>query len=280
MSTNSHNYFDVLLTKSVYGTVTVILKGVILCLSDTDLYKERYTLYRSSTDHSELHLVCSGSNGDGYSRAQWAWTPHHHQQHKVIASAERSQPIIINVNGTNFRNRLVTSGKLFDGKDFSVRIVPVVFQDAGVYICFLESNIFPTIDLITVKVTAEPSDAVTEGDTVTLTCSVSNVTGSMRLVWINGDGKRVGEKTLTVEEKSLSLVIQKAERGRGNWRCVLFDQDLPWLFVPYQKPSGSLDISSFTDIRIITVLGYLVIKLAVALGLICCSWRMNRVRIS
>ncbi|XP_032872513.1 CD276 antigen homolog [Amblyraja radiata] len=158
---------------------------------------------------------------------------------KVIASAARSQPTIINVKGTNFGNRLVTSGKLYDGKDFNVRIVPVVFQDAGIYTCFLESIPFPTIDLITVKVTAEPSDAVTEGDNVTLTCSVSHDTGSMRLVWINGDGKRVGEKTLTEEEKSLSLVIQKAGRGRGNWRCVLFDQDLPRLFVPnYQKDSS------------------------------------------
>ncbi|XP_032871828.1 CD276 antigen homolog [Amblyraja radiata] len=89
------------------------------------------------------------------------------------------------------------------------------------------------------KVTAEPSDAVTEGDNVTLTCSVSHDIGSMRLVWINGDGKRVGEKTVTEEETSLSLVIQKAERGRGNWRCVLFHQDLPRLFVPnYQKDSS------------------------------------------
>lgn len=131
----------------MFGTVTVILKGVILCLSDTDLYKERYTLYRSSTDHSELHLDCS-SNGGNYSPAKWIWTPHRLQQLKLIASAERSQPIIINVNGTNFVNRLVTSGKLFDGKDFNVRIVPVVFQDAGVYVCDLEQSRFRTIDLV------------------------------------------------------------------------------------------------------------------------------------
>ncbi|XP_078267134.1 uncharacterized protein LOC144599772 [Rhinoraja longicauda] len=93
-----------------------------------------------------------------------------------------------------------------------------------------------------VPVTAEPSDAVTEGDNVTLTCSVSHVTESMRLVLINGDGKSVGEKTLNVEDKSQSLVIQKAERGRGNWRCGLFNKDLPRLFVPYyQEPSVSAE---------------------------------------
>ncbi|XP_032868261.1 uncharacterized protein LOC116966224 [Amblyraja radiata] len=202
-----------------------------------------YTLYRSSTGHSELHLVCSGSYGRNYASAQWTWSPRPLQQLKVIASAERSQPIITNVKGTNFVNRLVTSGKHFDGKDFNVRIVPVVFQDAGLYVCYLESNPFPTIDLITVKVTAEPSDAVTEGDNVTLTCSVSHVTGSMRLVWINGDGKRVGEKALTEEEKSPSLVIQKAERGRGNWRCVLFHQHLPRLFVPYYQKDSKINVT-------------------------------------
>ncbi|XP_055521589.1 CD276 antigen homolog [Leucoraja erinacea] len=157
----------------------------------------------------------------------------------------------------------------------------VTVEDGNLYVCEVRENgnILHTSngDFTVNTITAEPSDAVTEGDTVTLTCSVSHVIGSMRLVWINGDGKRVGEKTLTEEEKSLSLVIQKAERGRGNWRCVLFDQDLPRLFVPYYlEPSGSLDISSFTSIRIIIVLCYLVIKLAFALGLICCSWRMNR----
>ncbi|XP_032872262.1 uncharacterized protein LOC116969496 [Amblyraja radiata] len=251
--------------------------GNILHTSNTGFTVDKYlsyggyTLYRSSTGHSELHLVCSGSYGRNYSRAEWIWSPHHLQQWKVIASAERSQPIIItNVNGTNFVNRLVTSGKLFDGKDFNVRIVPVVFQDAGVYACYLERNLFSTIDLITVKVTAEPSDAVTEGDNVTLTCSVSHVIGSMRLFWINGDGKRVGEKALTVEEKSPSLVIQKAERGRGNWRCVMFDQHLPRLFVPYYQK----DNRNYTFIiRFVVIIGGLALLLVIVLAVV---WYQRR----
>ncbi|XP_055498695.1 uncharacterized protein LOC129701495 isoform X2 [Leucoraja erinacea] len=206
---------------------------------NTFLYKERCTLYRSNTDHSELHLVCSPSYI--YSTARWTWTSRRlQQQQKVIATAVGSQPI--NVNRTYFRNRLMTSVKHFNGKDFSLRIVPILFQDAGPYTCSIGTYPYLTIDLITVKVTAETSDAVTEGDTVTLTCSVSHVTESMRLVWINGDGKSVGEMSLTVEEKSQNLVIQKDERGRGNWRCGLFHQDLPRLFVPYyQEPRGCGD---------------------------------------
>ncbi|XP_078267303.1 uncharacterized protein LOC144599913 [Rhinoraja longicauda] len=122
-----------------------------------------------------------------------AWTSRRLQRYNVIATATASQPI--NVEGADFGNRLVTSAKPFDGKDFSVRIVPVLFQDAGCYRCFIVKGAsvkdegrspFLTVDLITVKVRALP------------------------------------------------------------------------------------------DIWIITVLGYLSIKLAVALGLICYSWKTHR----
>ncbi|XP_078267139.1 uncharacterized protein LOC144599776 [Rhinoraja longicauda] len=121
------------------------------------LYKQRYTVYRSSTDHSELHLVCYNTHGD--SSTVMAWTSRRLQRYNVIATATASQPI--NVEGADFGNRLVTSAKPFDGKDFSVRIVPVLFQDAGRYSCFLgnEASVnnegsrspFLTVDLITVK---------------------------------------------------------------------------------------------------------------------------------
>ncbi|XP_072120181.1 uncharacterized protein [Mobula birostris] len=199
----------------------------------TALYRKRYTLYRPSTDYSELHLVCY-SHSTYYSTAVWNWGSRQRQNHqKQIAAARYSEPI--SVNSIDFRNRLVTSLEQFNGKNFNMRIVPVLFGDSGVYTCSLESNTFPTIELITVKVTAEPSDTLTEGDTVTLSCSVSAVTASTRLVWINGDGETVGDKTLTGEEKSLSLIVQKAERGRGKWMCGVFDQDRLRIIVPYYQ---------------------------------------------
>ncbi|XP_051869511.1 uncharacterized protein LOC127569163 [Pristis pectinata] len=202
------------------------------------LHRKRYTVYRSSTDHSELHLICYHGSND-HPRAAWTWRSRQLQdQEKEIASAKKSQPI--GVNRSNFGNRLVSSVNHFNGKNLSMRIVPVLFEDAGEYICSLRPYTFLTIDLITVKVTAEPADAVTEGDIVTLTCSVSDVTKPMRLVWINGDGKTVGEKSLKREEKSLSLMVQKAERGGRNWRCGLFQENRLRIVVPYyQEPSGS-----------------------------------------
>ncbi|XP_078407247.1 uncharacterized protein LOC144686004 isoform X2 [Cetorhinus maximus] len=207
---------------------------------DKYLYGKSYTLYRSSTDHSELDLICYSYYD--YNTAAWSWRSHHlPNQLKEIASASKHQPF--NVNRTDFGNRLVPRATTFNGNNFSVRIVPVLFEDAGVYTCSLGSRKMVTIKLITVKVTTEPSDAVTEGDTVTLTCSVSDVTELTRLVWINSDGKTVVEKTLNGrnrEEKSLKLIILKAERGRGKWFCVLLHENKPQVSAPYYlEPSGS-----------------------------------------
>ncbi|XP_067852159.1 uncharacterized protein [Heptranchias perlo] len=229
-----------LYTWEVQENGSIVLTGNINIDMDHYLYDKRYTLYRSGTDHSELYLICKAQAEN--TKTKWTWRSHHFQnQEKEIASTFRSQPL--KLNRTYFGNRLVPTMANFNGKNFSVRIVPVLFEDAGVYTCSLGSYKFVTIKLITVKVTAEPSDAVTEGDTVTLTCSVSDVTESMRLVWINSDGKTVGEKTLNGrngEEKSLRLNIQKVDRGRGNWICVLFYQNRPLVLVPYYlESSGS-----------------------------------------
>ncbi|XP_067899204.1 uncharacterized protein [Heterodontus francisci] len=203
----------------------------------TDLSPKSYTVYRSGTDHSELYLICYDYYYYYYDHnsAAWSWKSYHLQnQEKEIASASKYQ--LININRADFGSRLVPTMATFNGVNFSVRIVPVLFEDAGVYTCSLGLYKYVTIKLITVKVTAEPPDAVTEGDTVTLTCSVSDVTESMRLVWINSDGKTVEEKTLNGqngEEKSLRLIIQKADRGKGNWICVVFYQNKPQVLVPY-----------------------------------------------
>ncbi|XP_067852706.1 uncharacterized protein [Heptranchias perlo] len=224
---------------------SIILTGKANFPVSQGLYSKSYTLYRSGTDHSDFYLICYDYYNNyvySYDTAAWAWKSHHLQsQEKKIASASKSE--LINVNRSYFGNRLVPTMANFNGKNFSVRIVPVLFEDAGVYTCSLGRHKLVTVKLIIVKVIAEPSDAVTEGDTVTLTCSVSDVIESIRLVWINSDGKTVGNKTLNGwngEEKSLRLNIQKVDRGRGNWICALFYQNRPLVLVPYYlEPSGS-----------------------------------------
>ncbi|XP_060692610.1 uncharacterized protein LOC132823088 [Hemiscyllium ocellatum] len=108
----------------------------------------------------------------------------------------------------------------------------------NLYTCEVQKNgtTIITENIYVNQVTAEPSDAETEEDSITLTCSVSDVTESIRLVWIDCDGKVVAEKTVTghnEKEKSLRLIIQKADRAKGNWTCVLLHQNSPKVIIPY-----------------------------------------------
>uniref|UniRef100_UPI00398F1307 uncharacterized protein n=2 Tax=Pristiophorus japonicus TaxID=55135 RepID=UPI00398F1307 len=264
-----------LYTWEVQENDSIVLTGNTNVDVDQNLLNKIYTLYRPGTNHSELDLICEALSE--LNETKWTWRSSQFQnQEKEIASTIRSQPI--DVNRTYFENRLVPTLGNFNDRSFSVRIVPVLFDDAGVYTCSLGSYKFVTIKLTTVKVTAEPSDTVTEGDTITLTCSVSDVTESMRLAWINSDGKTVGEKILNGgnrEEKSLRLIVQKADRGRGNWICALFYQNTPKVLIPYYL-KVNMRARPLPDIWIVTVLGYLLVKLVVAVGLICCLKRMNR----
>ncbi|XP_041049862.1 uncharacterized protein LOC121281175 isoform X3 [Carcharodon carcharias] len=235
-----------------------------------DLHEKKYTLYRSSTDHSEIDLICEALSK--FSKTEWTWSSRYFQnQEKEIASAYKSQPI--GVKRTYFGNRLVPTKTDFNGKNFIVRIVPVLFDDAGVYTCLLAKYEIVTITLITVKVTSEPSDAVTEGDTVTLTCSVSDVTESMRIVWINRDGKTVVEKTLKEEKQEqglLQLVIQNANRDRRNWTCVLFHQNIPQVLIPHYLKVNNAHTFQHTSVVIFASLAFLLlIILAVVLRLKC-----------
>ncbi|XP_059845859.1 uncharacterized protein LOC132405178 [Hypanus sabinus] len=234
------------------------------------LYNKHYTHYRLVTDYSEFHLICYSN--ELYNTAAWTWESHFHQSpRKTIASALKSQPV--NVSESHFVNRLMLTATTFNGWNLSMRVFPVVFEDAGYYTCTLERSVFTSIRLITVKVTAELSDTVTEGDTVTLRCSVSDTTTSMRLVWINRDSETVGEKTLNGEEKSLSLVIQKAVRSRGNWMCGVFDQESLQLSLPYNL---EVTVKSLPDRWFTTNAGYLFVKLVVGLGLIYSLMKKNR----
>ncbi|XP_072924068.1 uncharacterized protein [Hemitrygon akajei] len=251
------------------GNIVKTMKGDFSV--GTGKLRELLRFYRSVTDHSEFHLICYNSN-EVYNSATWSWTSSFNQSlKKQIATALKSQPV--NVSDSHFVNRLKLTATPFNGWNFSMRIFPVVFEDAGDYSCTLEQKAILTIKLATVKVTAEPSDTVTEGDTVTLSCSVSDVTASTRLVWINGDGETVGDKTLNGEEKSLSLVIQKADRGRRKWTCVMFDRERPRLSLPYNL---EVRVRSLPDSWIIRIAVYLFVKLAVGLGLSHNLTRKNR----
>ncbi|XP_061423721.1 uncharacterized protein LOC133352028 [Lethenteron reissneri] len=107
----------------------------------------------------------------------------------------------------------------FDEDNFSIEISNVYYSDAGLYIChfagyFRTSRL--TRELITMQVSADPSRSVTEGETVTLTCFISNSGYGTGLVWYHG---------ATYISRGNELTLNKVKRSQqGQWKCVLHDQ--------------------------------------------------------
>ncbi|XP_007900232.2 uncharacterized protein LOC103184171 [Callorhinchus milii] len=108
-------------------------------------------------------------------------------------------------------------------------------------------------------------DTGTGGVSTNLICSVSEVTETVRLVWMGNDSKTfITEKTLKAEiqeEKSLSLSVQGADGG--TWTCVLFHQNSPRVIIPYYlEPSenkGSSNISIFLYVSVLMVLFFILL---------------------
>uniref|UniRef100_A0A4W3JR71 Uncharacterized LOC103184170 n=1 Tax=Callorhinchus milii TaxID=7868 RepID=A0A4W3JR71_CALMI len=120
---------------------------------DFEVYTYEYVtqrLYRSSTNRSELHLICKYNYPGNEVKFSWRWKSVHSQYPETqIASGRKGQSI--NINRTHFGERLKPATTLFNGKDFTMHIVPVMFEDAGTYTCFVGTILYVTVELITVK---------------------------------------------------------------------------------------------------------------------------------
>ncbi|XP_078087685.1 uncharacterized protein LOC144505454 [Mustelus asterias] len=95
-----------------------------------------------------------------------------------------------------------------------------------------------TVELITIQVTASPSHPLTEGDSVSLTCSVSHISTATRLVWMdNGRNILVKEKTFNLSDEgnnSLSLFILNIGQHNRGWSCLVFNRTMLKYYLVYR----------------------------------------------
>nr|XP_032821947.1 uncharacterized protein LOC116948868 isoform X3 [Petromyzon marinus] len=116
-------------------------------------------------------------------------------------------------------SRITALKSYFDKDNFSIQISKVQYSDAGLYIChftgyFRTSSL--TRELITMQVSANPSRSVTEGETVTLTCLISNSGYRTGLVWYHGQ--------IYISQGN-QLTLNKVKRSQqGEWKCFLYHQ--------------------------------------------------------
>ncbi|CAM9758333.1 unnamed protein product [Lampetra planeri] len=126
--------------------------------------------------------------------------------------------------------RITALESAFDQDNFSIQISNVQYSDAGLYIChfagyFRTSSL--TRELITMQVSANPSLSVTEGETVTLMCNISNNAYVQNIVWTHGG--------IEMNKGNSVLTLHKVKRCQeGEWTCGVKTQT--------DQASASLDL--------------------------------------
>ncbi|XP_038652084.1 uncharacterized protein LOC119965405 isoform X2 [Scyliorhinus canicula] len=148
---------------------TVLSIPITLYLSPSEFGKE-YTSYWPIFDHGLIDLSCKSKSKQNVST--WYWRNNSQITGiRLVSSADKKDER--NINNLDIQNRI--SLKNFDGMSFPLQISPAQFEDAGNYQCTMDTMHLVKIELITIQVSAIPSHPLTEGDSVSLACSISHV---------------------------------------------------------------------------------------------------------
>ncbi len=83
--------------------------------------------------------------------------------------------------------------------------------------------------MLLISVSVEPPDGVLRSQSVILTCEVSEVTGSVTLVWLRMEGNRgvlVKQQIMTEKNNKLHLTVNLSsyETDPLHWQCAVFTE--------------------------------------------------------
>ncbi len=83
--------------------------------------------------------------------------------------------------------------------------------------------------MLLISVSVEPPDGVLRSQSVVLTCEVSEVTGSVTLVWLRMEGNRgvlVKQQIMTEKNNKLHLTVNLSsyETDPLHWQCAVFTE--------------------------------------------------------
>ncbi|XP_072923468.1 uncharacterized protein [Hemitrygon akajei] len=239
---------------------TVLTVDIELYISLSN-YGKAYTNFWPIFGNNPLYLNCKTENRN---QSTWYWKKYNHEKRRrVMSSDDKGQRD--STLTPEFRNRIRLQE--FDGMSFPLQICPAEFEDAGNYTCTVETLEFVTVELITTKMTVIPSHPVVEGDDVTLTCSISHIREATRLIWMETGRKSfVKEKTFNPPEKgniSLSVFIQKVGQHNRKWSCLVFNREVPRIFITIQLEINEKSEAAYLKLILIPVVLVLLCLIAV-----------------
>ncbi|XP_072923467.1 uncharacterized protein [Hemitrygon akajei] len=237
-----------------------ILKQYEIFITEAN-YGKAYTNFWPIFGNNPLYLNCKTENRN---QSTWYWKKYNHEKRRrVMSSDDKGQRD--STLTPEFRNRIRLQE--FDGMSFPLQICPAEFEDAGNYTCTVETLEFVTVELITTKMTVIPSHPVVEGDDVTLTCSISHIREATRLIWMETGRKSfVKEKTFNPPEKgniSLSVFIQKVGQHNRKWSCLVFNREVPRIFITIQLEINEKSEAAYLKLILIPVVLVLLCLIAV-----------------
>ncbi|KAL7881306.1 hypothetical protein AOLI_G00081540 [Acnodon oligacanthus] len=188
-------------------------------------YKAAHALYRADFSSSEVSLICRSKNR--YPTVTWTLKQSHQNRKIHVLTAKRGEQ--------KSHGRFLS--EVYDGFFFLLHIKYVEFNDSGEYSCYVnnDSNVFTTIWLRTLKVSAEPPDGVFRNQSVVLTCEVSEVTVGVTLAWLRMEGNTavlVKQDVLTDSKRTLSVTLKSFSEDQLLWQCALFTENTPRAVAP------------------------------------------------
>ncbi|XP_048049624.1 uncharacterized protein LOC125270273 isoform X2 [Megalobrama amblycephala] len=204
------------------GTVKTV-RNYLLTVSSNS-YNKNNTIYRQSSNNSDVSLICKSSRK--YESWKWTWEPRPDSQIIDLIAVEKGSEV--QVKGPIKPGRL--SSTTYNDQLFTFHISPVNFNHSGAYRCITNDQKIPytTTMLHTIRVSVEPPDGVLRTQSVILTCEVSEVTDSVTLVWLRMEGNRgVLEKQQIMTENKLQLTVNLSsyETDPLHWQCAVFTEN-------------------------------------------------------
>ncbi|XP_050975560.1 uncharacterized protein LOC127171140 isoform X2 [Labeo rohita] len=184
------------------------------------------TIYRQSSNNNDVSLICKSIKD--YHRLKWTWESRTKSQIDLVAIEKGKE---VQVKGPIKPGR--NSSTTYDGHFFIFHISPVNFNHSGTYRCITNdqnNNPYTTTILRTIRVSVEFPDGVLRNQSVVLTCELSEVTGSVTLVWLRMEGNRgvlVEQQIMTEKNKKLQLTVNLSsyETDLLHWQCAVFTEN-------------------------------------------------------
>ncbi|KAK7169119.1 hypothetical protein R3I93_005192 [Phoxinus phoxinus] len=195
------------------------------------------TIYRQSSNNRDASLICKSVKE--YKSWKWTWEPRPNSETDLIAVEKGGE---VQVKGPIKPGRL--SSTTYNKHVFNFHISPVNYDYSGKYRCITNAGIYTTTMLHTIRVSVEPPDGVLRNQSVILTCEVSEVTGSVTLVWLRMEGNRgVLEKQQIMTEKNnklqLAVNLSSNETDPLHWQCAVFTEETLRALAPIISLSSS-----------------------------------------